>query len=94
MDNCSSSPLLEIPPELLLRISSHVSTVDLGNLRRTCKQVEKCLFRDFAREFFTVRRFMVEQVSLQTLLNIANHETLGPHVTGEQTGPKGRGYLL
>lgn len=94
MDNGSTSPLLEIPPELLLRISSHVSTVDLGNLRRTCKQVEKRLFRDFAREFFTVRRFMVEQVSFETLLSIANHETLGPHLTGEQTRPKSWGHLL
>jgi hypothetical protein len=83
MDDRSASPLLGIPPELLLRISSYVSTVDLGSLRRTCKQVEGRLFRSFAREFFTIRRFMIEQVSLEALVGIANHKTLGPHLTGE-----------
>jgi hypothetical protein len=79
------TPLLfRLPPELLLRISSYISTVDLGSLRRTCKQIETCLFRDFAREFFTARRFMIEQVSLEALVGIANHKTLGPYLTGEQ----------
>lgn len=83
MNNGSASPLLEIPPELLLRISGYVNTVDLGSLRRTCKQVEGRLFRNFARESFTIRRFMIEQVSLEALVGIANHKTLSPHLTGE-----------
>lgn len=76
-------PLLRLPSELLLRVSSYVDTVDLGSLRLTCKQIETSLFNSFAREFFTTRRFMIEQVSLEALVGIANHVALGPHLTGE-----------
>lgn len=78
-----TSPLLRLPPELLLRVSSDVGTLDLGSLRLTCKQIESRLFQNFAREFFTTRRFMIEQVSLEALVGIANHVALGPHLTGK-----------
>lgn len=68
--------LLHLPPELLLRISWHLTTPELGSLRRTCKQIENALFASFAREFFTKKQFMLEQVSLQALVDIANHPTL------------------
>jgi len=68
--------LLDLPPELLLRISSLLTTPELGRFRQSCKQIEKALFKDFAREFFTKRQFMLEHVSLEALVGIANHPTL------------------
>ena len=70
--------LLQLPPELLLRVSSQLTTPELGHLRRTCKQIENALFGSFAREFFTKKQFMIEEVSLQALVDIANHPTLSP----------------
>jgi len=70
--------LLQLPPELLLRVSYHLTTPEFGYLRRTCKQIEHLLFSSFAREFFTKRQFMVEEISLQALVDIANHPTLSP----------------
>jgi len=74
--------LLRLPPELMLRISTHLTTVELGSFRLTCKLVERNLFESFAREFFTKRQFMVEKVSLEALAGIANHKTLAPYLNG------------
>ncbi|RMZ01351.1 hypothetical protein D0862_06400 [Hortaea werneckii] len=73
--------LLQLPPELLLRTSDHLTTSELGYLRLTCKAIESTLFDTFAKEFFTKRQFMVEHVSLQALLDIASHPTLSPWLT-------------
>ena len=73
--------LLQLPPELLLRISAYLTTPELGHLRRSCKHVESALFDSFAREFFTKRQFMIESVSLQALVDIANHPTLSLRLT-------------
>ncbi|TKA32769.1 hypothetical protein B0A50_00994 [Salinomyces thailandicus] len=73
--------LLQLPPELLLRISDHLTTTELGHLRQTCKHVESTLFDTFAKEFFTKRQFMLEKVSLQALIDIANHPTLSLWLT-------------
>lgn len=76
--------LLRLPPELMLRISTSLTTTELGNFRLACKQVEANLFESFAREFFTKRQFMVEKVSLEALVGIANHKTLAPYLTGNK----------
>lgn len=68
--------LLQLPPELLLRISSYLTTPEFGSFRQSCKHVEAALFDSFAKEFFTKRQFMIEYISLQTLVDIANHPTL------------------
>ncbi|KAK4900697.1 hypothetical protein LTR27_002413 [Elasticomyces elasticus] len=73
-------PMLSLPPELILRISSTLTTPELGCFRRTCKQVEVQLFDSFAREFFTKRQFMIEHPSLQALVGIANHPVLSKHL--------------
>ncbi|KAK0315650.1 hypothetical protein LTR01_000950 [Friedmanniomyces endolithicus] len=75
------SPMLELPPELLTRVSDHLTTVELGHFRRTCKHVETVLFDNFAKEFFTKRQFMIEQPSLQALIDISNHPTLSERLT-------------
>jgi hypothetical protein len=67
----------------MLRISAHFTTLDLGSFRLTCKQVETHLFESFAREFFSKRQFMIEQVSLEALVGIANHKTLAPYLKGK-----------
>lgn len=72
--------LLSLPPELVVRVSSSLTTSELGNLRRTCKHVESDLFDSFAREFFTKKQFMLEQISLQALIDISNHPTLSSRV--------------
>ena len=80
----STAPdLLRLPPELMLRISAYLTTVELGNLRLSCKDVERNLFKSFALEFFSKRQFMVERVSLDALAGIANHPTLAPYLNGK-----------
>lgn len=73
--------LLGLPQELLLRVSSHLTTRELGCFRRTCKHVEASLFDSFAKGFFTKRQFMIEHVSLQALVDIANHPTLSQRLS-------------
>ncbi|KAK0918520.1 hypothetical protein LTR91_013240 [Friedmanniomyces endolithicus] len=97
----ASPPMLELPPELLIRVSDHLTTVELGYFRRTCKHVETVLFDTFAKEFFTKRQFMIEQPSLQALIDISNHPTLSQRLVeviistdainfdANQEGPRG-----
>ncbi|KAI4834437.1 hypothetical protein E4T44_08077 [Aureobasidium sp. EXF-8845] len=68
--------LVDLPPELLLRVSAFLTTSELGNFRLTSKPIESALFDKFAREFFTKKQFMLEQPSLQALVDISNHPTL------------------
>lgn len=68
--------ILRLPQELIVRVSSFLTTVDLGHFRRSCKQIEASLFESFAKEFFSKRQFMVEEISLQALLDIADHPIL------------------
>jgi hypothetical protein len=73
--------LLTIPLELLVAISSHVSTRDLGALRLTCKQVEKSLYEWFSKEFFTKKQFMLTHESLQALVDISKHPSFSQKLT-------------
>lgn len=68
--------LLDLPPELVVRIADHLTTPQLAPLRCTCKRIEASLFDSFANEFFTKRQFMVEHWSLEALVGIANHPGL------------------
>jgi hypothetical protein len=68
--------LLSLPLELLVYISSFVSTPDLAALRLTCKQAEKSLYEWFSEEFFVKKQFMLTQPSLQALLDISRHVSL------------------
>jgi hypothetical protein len=65
--------LLALPAELLLQVSSYLTTMDLCSLRRSCKDVEGTLRHSFTREFFTKRQFMLEEISLQALVDISLH---------------------
>jgi hypothetical protein len=73
--------LIDLPPELLLRVSAFLTTSELGNFRLTSKPIESALFDKFAREFFTKKQFMLEQPSLQALIDISNHKTLASRLS-------------
>lgn len=73
--------LLDLPPELLLRVSAFLTTSELGKFRLTSKNIEPVLFDSFAREFFTKKQFMLEQISLQALIDISNHPTLASRLS-------------
>jgi hypothetical protein len=63
--------LISIPLEVLLQITSNLTTPEYGNLRCTCKQIEATLFNSFSREFFAKRQFMFTEFSLQALVDIS-----------------------
>ncbi|KAK0619501.1 hypothetical protein B0T14DRAFT_496232 [Immersiella caudata] len=73
--------LTNIPIEVLLRITHHLSTTELGNVRLTCRGIERSLFHFFSHEFFRKKQFMVSNFSLQTLIDISKHPTLSPVLT-------------
>ncbi|OCL14246.1 hypothetical protein AOQ84DRAFT_435807 [Glonium stellatum] len=72
----SQAPLMKIPLEILLLITSYLPTTALGSLRRTCKHIEMSLFKTFSKEFFTKKQFMLSEESLQALIDISNHPRL------------------
>lgn len=57
--NNKMAAIVDLLQELLLIIASHLGTADYGHLRRTCSAIEKTLFEDFAKHFFTTRQFML-----------------------------------
>ena len=81
MDSSGASQLVKMPLEVLQRIAYFLPTSDLCLLRLTCKAVESSVFIAFTREFFAKKQFMLTEFSLQTLLNISQHPTLGPSLT-------------
>lgn len=70
-DPNANSPLVAVPLEVLLQITSRLTTPELGNFRLTCKAIEGSLLTSFAREFFTKRQFMITEFSLQALADIS-----------------------
>lgn len=68
--------LLDMPLELLVQISTYVTTPDLSALRLTCKQLERSLWEWFADEFFVKKQFMITHPSLQALVDISHHPSL------------------
>lgn len=65
-----------MPVEILLRITSSLTTVELGAVRLSCKKLEELLFSFFSREFFRKKQFMLSHLSLQTLIDISLHPAL------------------
>ncbi|KAK4185469.1 hypothetical protein QBC35DRAFT_389488 [Podospora australis] len=77
-DPQSQSRLAQVPVEVLLRITYHLHTRDLENIRLSCKVLETNLFNFFAKEFFRKKQFFVSSASLQALIDISKHPTLSP----------------
>ncbi|KAJ6787329.1 hypothetical protein PWT90_11179 [Aphanocladium album] len=74
-----TSQLMRLPLELLLRVSHHLTTTELGSLRLTCGHIEKSLFPSFAREFFKHKQFNLTEFSLSALIDISRSR-LAPHI--------------
>ncbi|CAM1507899.1 Fc.00g047470.m01.CDS01 [Cosmosporella sp. VM-42] len=72
-------PILKIPLEILLRITYHLTTPELGKLRLTSRHFEQSLDPTFIKEFFTRKQFMITYESLQALIDISKSR-LGPHL--------------
>jgi hypothetical protein len=66
-----NSRLLAVPLEILQQISKYLTTPEYCNLRITCKHLEASLFQSFSREFFSKRKFMFTEFSLQALIDIS-----------------------
>lgn len=79
------SPLLRLPLELLLRVSHHLTTPELGRLRLTCAHIERSLFDSFAREFFSAKQFNLTEFSLRALVGVSRSR-LAPYLTRLQIG--------
>ncbi|XWX00249.1 hypothetical protein V2A60_008269 [Cordyceps javanica] len=79
LEEQAPSPLLRLPLELLLRVSHHLTTVELGCLRLTCRHVEQSLFPSFAREFFRHKQFNLTEFSLEALVDISRSR-MAPHL--------------
>lgn len=73
------TPLLNIPLEVLLQITSYLTTPDYGNFRGACKKLEADLFGAFAKEFFSKRQFALVEFSIQALVDISKSR-LGPYL--------------
>lgn len=75
--NCC--PLTRIPLELLLRITSYLTTSELGQLRLVSSRIENALHVTFVNEFFTRKQFMMSEYSLGALVEIAQSR-MGAHL--------------
>ncbi|KAI0525778.1 hypothetical protein F5B22DRAFT_633194 [Xylaria bambusicola] len=69
--------LTSVPLEVLLQITSYLTTPEFGSLRSTCKPLEAALRRDFAREYFSKRQFALIEFSIQALVDISKSQ-FGP----------------
>ncbi|KAL7917661.1 hypothetical protein ACQKWADRAFT_306286 [Trichoderma austrokoningii] len=70
-DSPAGLPLLQVPPEILDRITWHLDTTELCNFRLACKDAERAVHFRFTAEFFTRKQFMVSEFSLKALVDIA-----------------------
>ncbi|KAI0018049.1 hypothetical protein F4780DRAFT_753013 [Xylariomycetidae sp. FL0641] len=63
--------ITSLPIEILLQITSYVTSHEHGALRLACKQLEDMLVRSFAQRYFTEMQFMRTDFSLQALVDIS-----------------------
>ncbi|KAK3675814.1 hypothetical protein LTR78_004455 [Recurvomyces mirabilis] len=77
----TTPPILELPPEVVVHISNFLNTKELGDFRQSCKAIETATFKAFSKDFFSKRQFMLEQVSLQALVDISKHPVLSKQLS-------------
>ncbi|KAL7805129.1 hypothetical protein V8C44DRAFT_352427 [Trichoderma aethiopicum] len=75
--NTETCGLLKIPPEILDRITWHLTTPEYCRLRLTSKAIEQALFFKFTSEFFTRKQFMISEFSLKALKDISKSRLAG-----------------
>jgi len=74
------SMLESLPVETLVNVAATLTTIDYGHLRRASKIIESKLFPFFASEFFSIRQIFIYPTSVQSLVDISQHEALAPYV--------------
>lgn len=67
----AASPLLNLPLEILLRITYFLNTEDLGKVRLCCKLSEELLLVSFTREYFSRRQFALLEPSVKAFVDIS-----------------------
>lgn len=72
--------LTTLPVELLLSVTSYLTTPDYSSLRLTCKALRDASQQSWATEFFTTRQFSLQTFSLETLVAISQDPSLAPLV--------------
>ncbi|KAF4589226.1 F-box domain-containing protein [Ophiocordyceps camponoti-floridani] len=66
-----ASPLLRLPLEVLIKVTTWLTTTDLCTMRLLCRAVEERLYVTFTNEFFSRKQFMMADLSLQALVEIS-----------------------
>jgi len=74
------SVVLSLPTELLCQIADSVDSTDLSNLRLVCKPLRDAANRPFGIAHVKDRRHVLTQTSIEALLEIVTHPTLGAYV--------------
>ncbi|KAI4745427.1 hypothetical protein E4T50_04187 [Aureobasidium sp. EXF-12298] len=72
--------LLSLPVELLCQIADHVGSLDLIDMRLACKPLRDAANKPFGIAYFTKRRHVLTQNSIEALLEIVTHPAVGPYV--------------
>jgi hypothetical protein len=70
-----------LPLEVLRMVVNNLTTPEYGHLRLICKTLEKLVFDDFAKEFFTTRQYSLTRFSLQNLLDISRDAAIRPYLS-------------
>lgn len=65
-----------------------LSGSDICSLRLIDRMLQVTSFETFAKRLFNIRKHMLDQRSLNTLLSIARHPVLGTYVRGVAVGPE------
>jgi hypothetical protein len=72
--------LLSLPAELLCQIADHVGSLGLIDMRLACKPLRDAANKPFGIAYFTKRRHVLTQKSIEALLEIVTHPAVGPYV--------------
>ncbi|KAI5205799.1 hypothetical protein E4T39_02782 [Aureobasidium subglaciale] len=81
--------LCNLPTEIVLEISSHLSTDDFKQLRNVCKRLDAALLASFGKSHFARLHLMPTSVSLAILTRISTEGRLGAYFWGaRQTGAR------
>ncbi|KAL4959005.1 uncharacterized protein BDV14DRAFT_207163 [Aspergillus stella-maris] len=80
MDSQDSSPLCELPPELLLEIRQYLDVSTLCSLRVTCKFLYACTLHQFGKTYLKTIQSDLSLSSLQRLEGLTRNPRLCPYV--------------
>lgn len=72
--------ILLLPVETIHLIAGYLPTDDFFAFRQTCQFIKEITFDQFTRTYFERRYVMLERQSLNTLIRISEHPSLGPKV--------------